>query len=345
MYETGSMAWQYHIAEASINWRNKYEQGLVDWWLSQSENQNNLVTTEGEHLIIINAGEGNDGPGPDVSNCHIILGDIEMMGMVEMHYLASDWFQHKHHMDSRYDNVILHVVVNQNGGPDIPTLVIKAVGKGAIACRARRPVSYSELVDLAIIRFQRKVDHVELLDGARTDLSPLLLGMIEILLAGPNRHRHLQEVALRIGLSGWPMAKVWQGSNQTFPKSRTPSNQIEKLLEQNSLYDPVVWQSLSVKSWSEWDGVFAPLLKSGISHNHCREWLVNVLAPFLKETKGLNIWMDLLIFRHYGFEKYALVKLGLPKIASIMEQQAVLQWWNQYCSPKKCAVCPLTRCH
>lgn len=70
-------------------------------------------------------------PGPDFKNAIIRIGTITWCGDVEIHVLASDWYKHKHHHDSNYDNVILHVVV-ENDYPLsfkeelIPTIVVDA---------------------------------------------------------------------------------------------------------------------------------------------------------------------------------------------------------------------------
>ncbi len=47
-------------------------------------------------------------------NAKIALGSSTVTGDVEIHNNATDWVMHGHHLDTRYDNVILHVVANDN---------------------------------------------------------------------------------------------------------------------------------------------------------------------------------------------------------------------------------------
>jgi len=72
------------------------------------------VTISGYQLEIIEPGDYNRDAGPDFFNSRIKLGQTEWAGNVEMHINASDWFRHRHNLDHGYDNVILHVVVNND---------------------------------------------------------------------------------------------------------------------------------------------------------------------------------------------------------------------------------------
>ncbi len=91
---------------------------------------NNLQTTNGESIEIIDVGQLNSNAGPDFFNAKIKIGDTLWAGNVEVHIRASDWFLHHHDQNSNYQSVILHVI-NQNDGsvkrPDgeeIPQLIL-----------------------------------------------------------------------------------------------------------------------------------------------------------------------------------------------------------------------------
>ncbi|MFT5169222.1 MAG: hypothetical protein ACI8P3_004470 [Saprospiraceae bacterium] len=90
-----------------------------------------LKTTDGETINIQSTGAHNLDAGPDFSNARIQIGDMLWAGNVEIHIKASEWYSHKHQNDKAYDNVILHVVFDEDqpvfrkNGERIPCLEIK----------------------------------------------------------------------------------------------------------------------------------------------------------------------------------------------------------------------------
>ena len=89
---------------------------------------NELTTTTGQRLEIIDTGLSNRDAGPDFFNAKIKLDGVVWVGNIEIHTQASDWFKHGHHQNPVYDNVILHVAthinaeVHRNNGETIPQL-------------------------------------------------------------------------------------------------------------------------------------------------------------------------------------------------------------------------------
>ncbi|MFM7015649.1 MAG: DUF2851 family protein [Bacteroidota bacterium] len=100
-------------------------------WKEQLFNTSNLKTCEGSAISIIDKGHYNHHSGPDFFNCQIKLDHLLWVGNVEIHLRSSDWYRHKHQEDIAYDNVILHVVlendmeVYRSNGTTIPTLSLK----------------------------------------------------------------------------------------------------------------------------------------------------------------------------------------------------------------------------
>ena len=83
-------------------------------WRTRRFDLTDLKTTKGETIDIQNFGEHNHNAGPDFLNATIRIGDTTWAGNVEMHVKASEWMQHKHQNDKAYNNVILHVVFEEN---------------------------------------------------------------------------------------------------------------------------------------------------------------------------------------------------------------------------------------
>ena len=90
------------------------EDFLQHLWQFKLFDQNNLQVTECESLEIIDVGQRNTDAGPDFLNAKIKIDDTIWAGNVEIHTKSSDWVQHKHHQDTVYDSVILHVVAQMN---------------------------------------------------------------------------------------------------------------------------------------------------------------------------------------------------------------------------------------
>ncbi len=81
-----------------------------------------LKLTDGTDVEILNFGFHNTLlKGPDFKHGSIRMNGITFYGHIEIHVKSSDWYVHKHHHDENYNNVILHVVyqndkdVYQNG--------------------------------------------------------------------------------------------------------------------------------------------------------------------------------------------------------------------------------------
>ncbi|WP_298346421.1 DUF2851 family protein [uncultured Algibacter sp.] len=100
-------------------------------WKHKKINFNNLKTTKGEAIVISSVGQHNFNSGPDFFNAKIKIGEQLWAGNLEIHLKSSDWFLHNHEQDKAYDNVILHVVwdddteVFRKDNSVIPTLELK----------------------------------------------------------------------------------------------------------------------------------------------------------------------------------------------------------------------------
>lgn len=85
-----------------------------------------LYLTDGRPLKIASSGTWNNQAGPDFLNAHLNIDSEWINGNIEIHRYPSDWFQHHHHLDNHYHQVILHVVWEDSSQkkPSIPTFAI-----------------------------------------------------------------------------------------------------------------------------------------------------------------------------------------------------------------------------
>jgi len=79
-------------------------------WQFQYFNRNELTSAEAETVQIIFPGNYNTNQGPDFLDAKIKTGTTTWAGSIELHLKTSDWNKHNHQNDKNYDNVILHVV-------------------------------------------------------------------------------------------------------------------------------------------------------------------------------------------------------------------------------------------
>ena len=102
-------------------------------WRYQKFSHPNLVSTSGKELGVVHTGTPNTGGGPDFSGAQIFYDGLLWNGPVEVHLKSSDWYRHNHHLDPNYENVILHVIWEQDvevaypNGKNIPTLQLRDV--------------------------------------------------------------------------------------------------------------------------------------------------------------------------------------------------------------------------
>lgn len=112
------------------------EENLLQYvWQQRLFPVTGLLTTDGHRLEVIHVGSLNHDSGPDFFNAKIKLDGTLWVGNVEVHVRASDWKRHRHQYDRAYDNVILHVVfendarINRSDGSPIPQVVLPVAQK------------------------------------------------------------------------------------------------------------------------------------------------------------------------------------------------------------------------
>ncbi len=115
-------------------------------WQYQYFSKSNLTTTDGEVVQVLHTGFRNHDSGPDFTNARLLINNVEWVGTVEMHSRTSDWLAHRHQHDRAYDNVILHVVwqddravnsrrVDRANGTPLPTIELSPLTDSSLLSR------------------------------------------------------------------------------------------------------------------------------------------------------------------------------------------------------------------
>ncbi|MGE0637931.1 MAG: DUF2851 family protein [Bacteroidia bacterium] len=79
-------------------------------WKYKAFHLSGLKTLEGEPIQIIKTGEHNQDAGPDFFNARLKIGNTTWAGNIEIHLKSSDWRKHLHNNNGNYNNLILHLV-------------------------------------------------------------------------------------------------------------------------------------------------------------------------------------------------------------------------------------------
>lgn len=98
-----------------LKWEKIHERSLqqaVHALISDSSQIHQTIS--GKNIQIVSRGEINLFGGPDFSNIAILGESGLVIGDAEFHKHSGDWNQHGHSRDEKYNNVILHIVIDHN---------------------------------------------------------------------------------------------------------------------------------------------------------------------------------------------------------------------------------------
>lgn len=110
-----------------------HEDYLQQIWSQSRIPSPKLKLIDGTPVTVKHPGTHNTShSGPDFKEACVQFDNLEFHGAIEIHVNGSDWYKHKHHEDEAYNNVVLHVVYNNDlqiiqNGCCIPTLELKGL--------------------------------------------------------------------------------------------------------------------------------------------------------------------------------------------------------------------------
>ena len=114
---------------------NNFTEAQLQIAWNRLKTHNQLSVNGEDKWIMLSPGTWNLEAGPDFLNAKFTKNGKTVTGDVEVHKRTTDWAMHGHHCDSRYDNVILHVIADDNSVdcsaniakklPNIPLILLK----------------------------------------------------------------------------------------------------------------------------------------------------------------------------------------------------------------------------
>ena len=91
---------------------DKIDEALVQkWWHEQHFFDTNMAAIDRRGIRVLKPGIWNHNEGPDFMHAEIEIDGKLHVGDVEIHVRSSEWYTHKHHLNSRYNRVIVHAVL------------------------------------------------------------------------------------------------------------------------------------------------------------------------------------------------------------------------------------------
>ena len=126
--------------------------------------------TNGQYIQVLSPGSVNVHDGPDYTDMAILCQGAVTIAAGEFHARSSDWYAHRHQVDTLYRNVALHVVLQDDRPIEgIPwTLVIPVAD--VMKCIRTKPLAFvpasdhvEELQRAACVRLKRHVEHARIM--------------------------------------------------------------------------------------------------------------------------------------------------------------------------------------
>lgn len=298
--------------------------------------------------------------GPDFSESRIEIDGIVWVGPVEIHVRASDWLRHNHHNDRAYDNVILHVVLEDDKpvlqeGVLIPVLELYSVidmehyrqflrfldkMDRQIPCETLLPAIESlfirEMIDrCSVERMERKynelVQYADPLDPAETFYRLLARSFGTKHNAAP-----FEELAMRIPLKSVKHLRRTQKRKHYLETSGLSNREIVQASWKSSdMNDAILKNTVNQMNPSSWNyGGIRPS-----SHPHLRiEQFVSIIDALDLNLFFVNIpveailhYFDELVRSVNSKEKQKQLKIsqGLKNQLLINAVSPFLFWWGK----------------
>ena len=93
------------------------EEHVIGIWLGELHPERRFTAHGGQEVRVLAAGRRNRHDGPDFLDATVVIDGALRRGSIEVHVREGDWRRHRHHLNERYDDVVLHVCLYAEGRP------------------------------------------------------------------------------------------------------------------------------------------------------------------------------------------------------------------------------------
>ncbi len=127
-------------------------------------------TSSNKRLQILSPGEFNVHSGPDFLDSAILIEGLVNVGDFEFHRNASEWYKHNHNENPEFNNVILHIVLNNDKSIEGAAMETLEIDKNELLEVMQKPESgrlkpddftMEDLQHFALIRLLRKSAEIQ----------------------------------------------------------------------------------------------------------------------------------------------------------------------------------------
>lgn len=321
------------------------------------------VQTSRGWVRIIYPGIKNHISGPDYLNAIIQMSNETLIqGHVEIHTKSSQWTEHKHHKDSEYQNVILHVFQTRNSSLSFglieyvlnPDQIIPAVDDPCINLSIQNNELLYILENLGEIRWSNKVEQLNTFTLEEVQFSLLKLIHFQGETASINKLFN-SFLTYQKAADDWmevlnPMYQITNDINWKMGGRRPASHPIKKL----PLLMYFCWWithdiSCLPTNWKEMKLIIESLRSAGYQvpgKAFAIEILGNVILPYLELKVGYSYYA---VWKALPCPDYTLIKKRLKKWKIILpikygHSQGILLLEKEYCKADNCYQCPVMNC-
>ena len=249
---------------------SKIEEAFIQkLWQTQRFFDANLEAIDRRPIRVLKPGTWNHGEGPDFLHAEVEIAGKLLVGDVEIHVSSSEWYAHKHHLNPRYNRVILHAVffnddfnlrTRLQNGKRIPTLellkfidaptgdlfdVTQAETEDATNyCRVTGhelnvEVLHGVFESLGRERFLEKTEAMRLL-RTRLDFEQLLYEGIMEALGYRENSTPLRELAQRVPFADFDSKSEWEIQAILFGMAGLLPSQLETQLPADAAEHPFI---------------------------------------------------------------------------------------------------------